>query len=295
MRSVLAVSGMHIAQYRPEQKHLYIAHAAAHHKAASRTAIALMTELLPQHQEDLWIFSVLTIYFGKTRPILCLWPTGSHGHTAQPSAHSPPARLALGTPRDPSASLLIGERVLPDWIFLLNGVHHLLSALQSTSYSGILSPVLKNGADRWRASHRSEHQDANLLHDLTANVRSTVTDPEELKIYDKAIRELRCQISLVFSSERQDLDIMDAMVWHFVMADSFMPLLKQMKQEAVAIFAHSLVIFNAFEGHKWLHGWDAFLMSRIWDILDEEHRLWIQWPVEEIGWVPPSGPLVVSR
>lgn len=69
MRTVLAVSGMHIAQYRPEQKHLYISHAMAHHKAAGRIAIGLMAELLPQHQEDLWIFSVLTIYFGKTRVV----------------------------------------------------------------------------------------------------------------------------------------------------------------------------------------------------------------------------------
>lgn len=65
MRTLLAVSGMHIAQYRPEHKNYYISHAVAHHKAASRTAISLMAELLPQHQENLWIFSVLTIYFGE--------------------------------------------------------------------------------------------------------------------------------------------------------------------------------------------------------------------------------------
>lgn len=182
--------------------------------------------------------------------------------------------------------------MLPDWILLLNGVRHLLSALQPASYSGILSPILKNGARRWQASHESEHRDASILHDLSVSVRSTVTDPEELEIYEKAIDELCCQIGLVLSFERRDLDIMDAFVWHFVTADSFMPLLKQMKQEAVAIFAHSLIILNAFEGHRWLHGWDTFLMSRIWDILDEEHRLWIQWPIEEIGWVPPPTHLV---
>lgn len=67
MRTILAVSATHMAQFRPEQKHLYVSYAMEHHKAASRTAIGLMAELLPQHQEDLWIFSVLTIYFGKAR------------------------------------------------------------------------------------------------------------------------------------------------------------------------------------------------------------------------------------
>lgn len=182
--------------------------------------------------------------------------------------------------------------MLPDWVFLLTGVRHLLIALQTTSYAGILSPILKNGAERWKASHESGNRNANVLHDLAANVHSTVTNPAEMEIYDKAIDELRYQIDLVLSCERRDLDLMDAFVWHFIMAEDFMPLLKQMKQEAVAIFAHSLIILNALEGNRWLYGWDTFLMSRIWDILDDEHRLWIQWPIEEIGWVPPSNHLV---
>ena len=195
---------------------------------------------------------------------------------------------ALGSPREPSASLIIGESVFPDWIFLLSGVQHLLAALESSSYSGILSPILKNGSARWEASHQPEHKEANILHELSANVRAAVTDPEELGIYMRAIDELRCQLGFILSTERRDLDVIDAFVWQFETADSFLPLLKQMKQEAVAIFAHSLIIFNAFEGHRWLQGWDTFLLSRIWDVLDDEHRLWIQWPIEEIGWVPPS-------
>lgn len=110
----------------------------------------------------------------------------------------------------------------------------------------------------------------------------------ELEIYEGAIDELRCHLGLALSTERRDLDMMDAFVWHFGMAESFLPLLKEMRQEAVAIFAHSLVVFSAVDGQWWLRGWDTFLMARIWDVLDEEHRLWVQWPIEEIGWVPPS-------
>lgn len=65
MRSLLAVSGIHIAQHRSEQKHSYIAHALSHHRAASRLAMDLMAEVLPQNLENLWIFSVLTVYFGE--------------------------------------------------------------------------------------------------------------------------------------------------------------------------------------------------------------------------------------
>ena len=200
--------------------------------------------------------------------------------------------VALGSPRDEPAPLALGEGVLPDWLFLLSGVHHLLAALESSSYSGLLSPILKTGSRSWEAAHQPKHMEANLLQDLAANVRLAVSDPAELAIYEKAIGDLRGHLSYVLSCERRDLDIMDAFVWYFIMADSFMPLLAQFKQEAVAIFAHSLVILNALEGNRWLHGWDTFLLSRVWDVLDEEHRLWIQWPVEAIGWVPPAAPSV---
>jgi hypothetical protein len=92
---------------------------------------------------------------------------------------------------------------------------------------------------------------------------------------------------MVLTSRSHDLDIMDAFVWHFAMAEDYMPLLQQGRQEAVAIFAHSLIMFNAVNRSTWLHGWDTILLARSYDVLDYQHRLWIQWPIEEIGWVPP--------
>lgn len=159
--------------------------------------------------------------------------------------------------------------------------------LQPDSYSGVLRPIISHGAARWTAAHEAEHWNADLLHDLSAKIDSAVTDETLRGIYEEAIAELRCQLSLVLSRDHRTLDILDAFVWQFVVAENFMPLLKQMKQEAVVIFAHSCIIINALEGHRWLQGWGTFLLSRAWEILDDEHRLWIQWPIEEIGWVAP--------
>lgn len=64
MRAVLSVSAVHIAQHRPGEWQRYMSCAAAHHQLASRTAIELMAEDQPDRQDDLWIFSVLTIYYG---------------------------------------------------------------------------------------------------------------------------------------------------------------------------------------------------------------------------------------
>lgn len=93
---------------------------------------------------------------------------------------------------------------------------------------------------------------------------------------------------MALSPQSRDMDITDVFVWHFVVAEDFMPLLKQGRQEAVVIFVHSLIVLSAVNWSKWLNGWDTFLLSRAWEILDAEHRLWVQWPIEEIGWIPPN-------
>jgi len=260
MRALLAVSATHIAQHRPSQKHYYISHAMAYHDIASRKAVSLMVELLPENLEDLLVFSVLTMYF------------------------------ALGSPRDTNHSpLRTGDNILPEWIFLFNGVQQIRYALlcNPNSQRGMLSPMESHGIVRWDAAHKPEHKDANILHELKAQIDATITNEEEKEIYAHAIQELRCQLSYVLSSRSHDLDLADAFVWHFAMAEKFMPLLQQGRQEALVIFVHSLILLTAVNGSRWMNGWDTCLMARAWDVLDPVHRLWIQWPMEEIGWMPP--------
>lgn len=259
MRVILAVSATQIAQHRPNQKHYYLSHAMAYHDIASRKAIALMADMHPENLEDLYIFSVLTLFF------------------------------ALGSPRDThSPPLQLGENIVPEWIFLFNGVLQIHHALDANSHVGIISPLVNHGKACWVASHQPEHENANILQDLKAHIDATVADGEEKQIYAFAIQELRCQLSYMLSSRSPDIDLADVFVWHTVMAGSFMPLLQQGRQEAVAIFAHSLVLLSAVTSSRWMNGWDTFLLARAWDVLDAEHRLWIQWPIEEIGWMPPN-------
>lgn len=257
MGALLSVSALHLAKHRPERKQHFLSYAIAYHNRASRQAAALMAELLPENLEDLWTFSVLTMYF------------------------------ALGSPTTRTVPFESGDNVLPEWVFLFNGVHHIVNALHTCSYSGMLSPILQHGADRWDASHRPEYESTSTLNELSANIEASVADEELLAIYRHAIRELRFQLNFVLKPLSQCLDIMDVFVWHNAVAGEFMSLLKQGRQEAVAIFAHSLVIFGAVGQSTWLHGWDTVLLSRCYDILDDRHRSWIQWPIEEIGWIPP--------
>lgn len=87
----------------------------------------------------------------------------------------------------------------------------------------------------------------------------------------------------------KSLDSGDIFITIWMVARDFLPLLRgpDARQEAVAIFAHFLIILKKLEPQWWSDGWPEHLIERIWEMLDQEHRLWIQWPVEELGWVPP--------
>jgi hypothetical protein len=199
----------------------------------------------------------------------------------------------LGSPKTEDTSLSIGGDILPDWVFLLNGVRQLSENMHSPPYSGILSPIFKRGRAQIEAirSHAAKNQDSHILerfHALTERVTAAVTNKLDLEAYQKVMKELQPHLLWVLTSPKYSLELSSAFAWAFVLDDTFRSNLKQRKQEAIAIFTHGLITIHALSWHSWLQGWSTCLLSTIWKMLDDEHRLWIQWPIEEMGWVPPS-------
>lgn len=75
MRSLLAVSALHLAHFRPNRREKsYVSRACMHLRTASQLAIPLMTHLNPDNCENLYLFSILAIYFGKyaSDPIMAI-------------------------------------------------------------------------------------------------------------------------------------------------------------------------------------------------------------------------------
>lgn len=68
MLSILAVSALHIASYRPAEKALYISKAISYHQVALQKAMkelgTITSELSIESAEHLYLFSILTIYVG---------------------------------------------------------------------------------------------------------------------------------------------------------------------------------------------------------------------------------------
>lgn len=216
-----------------------------------------MTDPDPSTAERLFLFSVLTIYF------------------------------ALGCPRKGNGALLVGESGYPEWMFLLQGTRTFIHVLGSR-VDGPVAPLFKHGADRWLARDPNA-EPVSRVHEHLDSMRSMIgirqSDTGLRDTYFKAIDELTKSFLLFDSAAGGTCDLTDAFVWVFEVAEDLLPLLREPTQEAVAITAFFAVLLNRLDRHWWLHGWADHLIAKSYNLLDEEHRLWIQWPLQEIGYV----------
>ncbi|KAK8086089.1 C6 zinc finger protein [Apiospora phragmitis] len=169
--------------------------------------------------------------------------------------------FALGCPRrDDNKFLLVGESGFPDWMFLLQGTKAFVTMARGGVGidGGALAPLFSHGAPDEARRAIEELQKSFYVLELEA---------------DGDARVPRCGIT-------------DAFVWIFEVAADFLPLLRDGTQEAVAIFSFFAVFLHK-AGSQWcLRGWADHLIGRCYGLLDEEHRSWIQWPLEEMGWIP---------
>lgn len=200
--------------------------------------------------------------------------------------------------------------MIPSWLTMLRSAEPILRVLDPKSYKGALSPLFAFGRDRWRLIWRGpQPSGSSILVDIQSTINKTCSDPELLLIYNDIIEKLRRVLSmLVLDTSGQEtprdsdgdvsmsagsgisrLEAWDIFVWQWDAAKDFFPLLRGPgpRQEAVVIYAHFLVMLKKLESQWWLEGWATHIMEKVWASLDDEHRLWIQWPIEELGWVPP--------
>ena len=146
------------------------------------------------------------------------------------------------------------------------------------------------GTRRSNARDNSEHppttEEGDQLNELGDCMKKTVQNPGLLPIYLAAIEELRKSYSFIYKARSTKFESGDIFIWLFRVSQEYLMLLREWTQEALAIFAYFCVILKRLETNWWIEGWSTHLMRRLYPMLDEEHRLWIRWPVEEIGWVP---------
>ncbi|KAB8243975.1 hypothetical protein BDV35DRAFT_407182 [Aspergillus flavus] len=76
--------------------------------------------------------------------------------------------------------------------------------------------------------------------------------------------------------------------WLYQLPDEFVFDLQQRKWPALLLLSHFLVLLQQLNSYWFVKGWPEHVMGEIYRSFNEQQRVWLQWPANQIGWYPPS-------
>lgn len=257
MRGLMSVSALHIACYKPQEKDFYIEKAIALHQQALSTATTLLANVTDENCTALYLFTSITLLY------------------------------SIGSPRKPLDFLIVGENDVSEWVSLLRGVRAITDHAHEIIDRGIAGPIFSVGArrDKLRDDAVANNPNQDFIN-LASFLSSSTTDPQDLTAYIDSINELQKSIAVLPNRNCDSFEPSDMFIWPYRVPDHYLYLLRQRAPGALVIYAHFSVLLKHLDTHWWMKDWAEYLISQIYGLLDEEHRLWIRGPIEEIGWVP---------
>ncbi|KAI1425851.1 hypothetical protein F5Y12DRAFT_744929 [Xylaria sp. FL1777] len=256
LKGLFSIAAFHLARLRPQQKDALVEQALTQYSAASSTALPLIPNLTGETFLPIFYFSLLTTV------------------------------ITFARPRSPDNLLLVSDGILPDWLLVTRGIRVLLQAEGDDVLSTSCSDALFNVGVRVSAQWENENQDHPGLLELEDNFRSH-SQPHKIPQLCHGILTLKRCFNLFFKSGFSEEErLRSAMIWLVKIPDPFIELLKTHDSEALCVLAFFCVLLKRLEHLWWIEGWSFHLIERIYSTLDNKYRLWIQWPLEEIGWAP---------
>ncbi|KAI0196628.1 hypothetical protein EV127DRAFT_84348 [Xylaria flabelliformis] len=256
LKGVLAIAALHLARLRPQQKDSLLEQAMMHHTAASSMALPLITDASGENFPPIFHFSMLTTI------------------------------ITFARPRAPDNFLLVSDGIVPDWLLITRGVRTLLQSqgnavLSMSSLDALFYAGLKLSTQWEQENH--EHEG---LKDLENNIRNHAPPQKAAELCDGILTLRRCFNLFNTSGFSEEERMRSALMWLVKVPDPLIELLKNQDSEALCVLAFFCVLLRRLEHFWWIEGWACHLIERIYATLDERYRLWIRWPLEEVGWAP---------
>jgi hypothetical protein len=309
LRSIFAVSALHMAMFTTDseikQQHLQRAH--TEHSIALRETAAALRQASTGNCSALFISAILTFLYAWACP-------------------RQPGDILLVTTSSSSSSSSTSTSKAADWVFLFRGIRTITEAWPVELMQGPFGSMMRLGRDNifsedgkatlvatpaWQAT--AEHAQLSYLRRTVMRAASVQDAP----IYGKYIDALERGFAYTYRSmgavqpqgqgqgattpstpSSEGSSPASAVAghaltssvyyWLYCMEDDFLDLIVQRQPLALVVFAHFVVLLRVLSSCWWMQGWTTHLMQEIWGLLDEDHRLWICWPIEELGWRPSS-------
>lgn len=255
-RAIIALSALHLAHVKPEFHDHYVSQAELHHNTALQMVSAILPDVNKENCQSIYVFSVLTCI------ISCAKPRTKHDFWAN---------------RDRDI----------EWLNLFRGTIHILASADHSLKTGPLAPMFAVGHRRMLARDaRSATAMPPFLLVLKQLLQDTVLDPSELQCYHDSIDDMAMSFATVSEFGSHNCETADIFIWLLRVSDQYFGYFQQRTPEAMVIFAYFCVLMKEMEWAWWMQGFSVHTISGIYYILGEEHRCWLQWPMQQVGWVP---------
>jgi hypothetical protein len=254
MHGLMAVSALHLAYLRQERRDYYLAYAKAQHEAGLRAATGLIASLNEDNCVPLWIFSILCTVFATARP------------------------------RKSGDFVIIGENGEADWFAVVRGCRAILESSPDSLINSPFGSMFQSGIARGKLRENATLETDFLL-PLCQNIADSSLDVETLAIYNKAIDELRkCYAVMYGTTTKPELSDVFRWLWHAPV--EYFQFLRQKTPVSLSILAYFAVLVHPFSSYWWLEGFSRHIVATVYQSLDQNHRPWIRWPIEEVGGIP---------
>ena len=256
LHGILGISALHLAHFKDDLRAHYLSEAQCHYQIGLRTATSLLASMN-----------------GNTCSALCLF-----------SMVAPLFTLGMG----PKAGefLLFGEHGPAEGLVVFRRLRILIESHPELLEKSDLAPMFS-------ISIRQVLQPSSnnpYLEVLRQTILESTTNFKKVHVYLDALEKLTRSFPSTSSSGSRSSQTspQTAFVWLYRVSDEFLACLEKRDQIALVILAHFCVLMNDL-GSLWcMKGWLDHLLSEIHRSLDEEHRMWMTWPMEEIGWIAGS-------
>lgn len=254
LRLIMAITALHLSRSRPQRQEEYLA-LANHHYAASLPTVTAELARINQDNCDALLLSVQMICF-------ITWARGPQ----------------------PGEYLAFGENGRSDWLLMFRGIR---TTLENFGYDKFTRSRLPN----IRAKGKPLPQVAGSLPyeeplaELRDYIQYASSPPAALES-----NLLAHQLLLECYANRYggiDGEYHVVFAWLYRMKEDFLDALQRHEAVPLVLYAHFALLMNDMEGFWYMKGWTIHVLAGIWDILRDEDRVHIRWPMSTVGWIPP--------